>query len=484
MTRGMRHTNVNRDGRGDSERLPATRRECSLYTSFSQAGHTILETHNGAEAGYSVAAQARGCSSVANQSAVYPGSQGRSTRSSNPSELRPCRPACYIDRLPNELLCAIFILCGYPNLVSGFPRDTFMHDLDVYHQRIRPYSRTAVLLGRVCSRWFVVTRNYPALWTLADVLYPGRGGLNTLICCLNYSAGLPIALHICDAIPLANDSKGPDSRFMPLVAANANRWKELSVYLLDCQDVKPLLAPPPGSFTSLDRAHLCFVRGKTDASSPDTQLWRSLFTSPHLRHANLTRAQYVSAGLAVAPFGQLSSLGVRLSSPDQISSLLSQRLDNLEVLLIDVDDYGPDEQNDSPHHPVCLPRLTALMLCGASSKPSPLFKQVTVPALVRLDISCGIIQPQEIEDMIRRSSARIRMLTLYRLHSRQADNIVALLRSPTLLSLRILRYVCQRGYMPSNRDKTFDMTPYVPPHVDVFTEQYSVAEAAYESLYM
>ncbi|KAL1755841.1 hypothetical protein FB107DRAFT_212659 [Schizophyllum commune] len=483
MTRDMRQSTTNRDGRDDSERLPATRREWSLYTSFSQAGHIILETHSGAGADNSDAAQARGSSSIADQSAVHPDSQSRATRPSSLLGLRPSRPACYIDRLPNELLCAIFILCGHPNMVSGFPRDTFMHHLDVYHHKILPYSRTAVMLGRVCSRWFTVTRNCPALWTLADVLFPGRGGLNTLICCLKYSAGLPIALHICDRIPLSNDGKGLDNRFMPLVAANANRWKELSIELLNCQDVKPLLELPPGSFASLERAHLRFVRGESGASHPDIQLWLSLFTSPRLRHANFTHARFFLASLTSAPFGQLSSLGVRLSTPNQLTSLFDLSLEKLEVLLIYVDDYEPDEHDGSPRHPVHLPRLTSLMLCGASSKCTPLFKQLTVPALDRLEISRGIVQSREIDDMIRRSSARVRMLTLHWLHASQADNIVALLRSPTLLSLRILWYVCQRSAMSWNRDITFDLTPHVPPHVDVFTGQFAVAEAAYESLH-
>ncbi|KAI3998288.1 hypothetical protein K525DRAFT_245781, partial [Schizophyllum commune Loenen D] len=47
---------------------------------------------------------------------------------------RPVSPCVqsHIDRLPNELLCAIFLLTGDPSPASGFPRDHDMHDTGLY----------------------------------------------------------------------------------------------------------------------------------------------------------------------------------------------------------------------------------------------------------------------------------------------------------------------------------------------------------------
>ena len=58
-------------------------------------------------------------------------------------------------------------------------------------------SKSAVILGRVCARWYAVTRSFPALWTTVDVIYPTRAATSILKLCLKYSAASAIA-HLSD----------------------------------------------------------------------------------------------------------------------------------------------------------------------------------------------------------------------------------------------------------------------------------------------
>ncbi|KAL1725941.1 hypothetical protein EV714DRAFT_287549 [Schizophyllum commune] len=456
----IRQSTADRDGRNSGERFAISRASLSAcrewqYASFSQVSHGVLDDING-------------------MNAACPRASGNETLGG---------PACFVERLPNELLCAIFILCGSTVTdVSAFSRDMAVHDVVTNYQ---PYSKTAIMLGRVCSRWLIVTRGYPALWTLADIGYPGRKGLNILGCCLRYSAGLPIALQICDSIPVDNDGKGVDHRLMLLIAANAPRWKELYVDLLgDGDALKPLLGLPAGSFTSLDRALIRVRYWDTTASSPDTLLWLSIFTSPNLRHADMDNVHHVRACLLAAPFHQLKSLGLRHMSPNVLSPILAQSLESLEVLLIHGDAIDPwDLWDIESLDLVHLPRLKTLILSGTSSRWTPLFRRLDIPALVRLEIFQGSVYSEEIEVMIMDSSARVRMMAFHDLESSQADNINDLIRSPTLQSLRILW--CDRcgDYSLEEEGVPFDFTPYVPSHITVFTTEEVKAEAAYRSLY-
>ncbi|KAL1674550.1 hypothetical protein EV122DRAFT_254468, partial [Schizophyllum commune] len=413
---------ADRDGRNGGERFAISRREWQ-YASFSQVSQGVLDNINGVNA-------------------ACPRASGNETLG---------RPACFVERLPNELLCAIFILCGSTVTdVSAFPRDMVVHDVVTNYQ---PYSKTAIMLGRVCSRWLIVTRGYPALWTLADIGYPGRKDLNILGCCLRYSAGLPIALQICDSIPVDNDGKGVDHRLMLLIAANAPRWKELYVDLLgDGDALKPLLGLPAGSFTSLDRALIRVRYWDTTASSPDTLLWLSIFTSPNLRHADMDNVHHC--------------------------------LENLEVLLIHGDAIDPwDLWDIESLDPVHLPRLKTLILSGTSSRWTPLFRRLDIPALVRLEIFQGSVYSEEFEDMIMDSSAHVGMMAFHDLESSQADYIIDLICSPALQSLRIL--CCERcgDHSLGEEGVPFDFRPYVPSHITVFTTEAMQAEAAYRSLY-
>ncbi|KAL1675104.1 hypothetical protein EV122DRAFT_281360 [Schizophyllum commune] len=356
---------------------------------------------------------------------------------------RPVSPCVqsHIDRLPNELLCAIFLLTGDPSPASGFPRDHDMHDTGLYPGAVRLYSKAAVLLGRVCSRWLHVTRGFPALWTVVDVTFPGARATAILKRCLEYSAGLPLVLWISKSVNPNDDYYGVDPRFMRLVAANAHRWVEISIQLGDeCHTLQPLISLPSGSFTALRRARIEFMRIHVTDNSLDTLLWRSFYTSPHLVALDWNRTQYIQYSLSSAPLRQLTEIGVYSTEPGMLFPIFLN-CTALEVLFVHVDwPWGPEEDNGTIPlaSPICLPRLRALALRGPYDW-APLFSALEVPSLNRLDLSHMDIEHVVIEKMLRRSSARLMMLTVYWPAMGQGDNIVALLHSPATHHLQVVR---------------------------------------------
>ncbi|KAL1724663.1 hypothetical protein EV714DRAFT_240545, partial [Schizophyllum commune] len=349
----------------------------------------------------------------------------------------PPRVQSPIDRLPNELLCAIFLLTGDPSPVSGFPRDPDMHDDGINPFAVRLYSKAAVTIGRVCSRWMGLTRGFPALWTLVDVAFPAAESTTILKRCLEYSAGLPLVLWISRSVDVGACDRKIDPRFMRLVATNAHRWIEISIEMFNEHDaLQPLIALPAGSFSALRRARLTFWgRGSTDRSA-DTLLWNVFHTSPQLVSLDWNHAEHIQSGLALAPLHQLTELGLHFAQPDTLVPIL-RSCTSLEVLLIGIHptwkimgNEGPISLQLSAH----LPRLRVLT-CRGPYDWAQLFSLLYVPALVRLDLGHMDVNVVDIEMVLRRSSARLMMLTIYRPAINQADNIIALLRSSILQGL-------------------------------------------------
>ncbi|KAI4527919.1 hypothetical protein K525DRAFT_254574 [Schizophyllum commune Loenen D] len=386
-----------------------------------------------------------------------------------------------IDRLPNELLCEIFLLTGDRCPASYFPRDPGIHDNDIKPPSVHFYSMAAVLLGRVCVRWMRVTRGFPALWTTVDVLFPTRAATAILKRFLKYSAGLPLALWISKSLRPEGGCEGLDDRFMRLAAANAHRWAEISIELCDQRDIlRPLAELPPGSFSALERARVDFSMFRAGPDTPDTLLWKSFLSSPHLVAVDFARAEYIRTGILLAPLQQLTELGLQFAEPE-IIPLIFRTCFALEVLCIDI--YVSPISSDRSETtlietPVCLPRLRALTLCGPHDW-TQIFNCLTVPALKRLCLSHTEIWHAEIESMLRRSAARIIMLSIHWPATNQADKILGLLHSEVMRHLRVVRYQC--AYPGESRmgwEDTFDLQPFVPSHV-VYTTWFADTEGAY-----
>ncbi|KAL1669475.1 hypothetical protein GGF50DRAFT_44071 [Schizophyllum commune] len=372
-----------------------------------------------------------------------------------------------IDRLPNEILCAIFFICGDQSSASAYPRDIGMHTYGKEAYAIQRYSRSAALLGRVCVRWYAVTRGFPSLWTVVDIAYPTKEATSILKLCLKYSAGLPLSLWVTSSLNPAARKRGVDPRFMSLAAANAHRWREISIELRDeLQVLEPLVSLPHDAFSSLEQGRIEIHTVEAREDTMDTRLWNMFFASPKLRCVDLTRTSFIRSGFASAPLRQLTSLGMHSAMPDMVPAVLST-CTSLELLCIQIEPMAfgiaglPTLPIPFSSH---LPRLRVLMLCGPYDW-APLCNSLTAPALDRLDVARINIGPS-IERMLVRSSARLRMLTIYRPGLGQGDIMLSLVRSSPLQSLRILRYtISYPGSADIGWEDTFDLRPFIPQGV-------------------
>ncbi|TRM68949.1 hypothetical protein BD626DRAFT_3339 [Schizophyllum amplum] len=400
------------------------------------------------------------------------------------SPVREARNPCYIHRLPTELLCAIFLMCGEPNTRFIYPRDLYMHYFKE-HAMLRTYSREAVKLGRVCSRWLIVTRGCPILWTMFDVFYPRPGDIVGLKLCLKYSAGLPLSLQLEEGPVVSLRRPDVSRRLMQLVADNASRWQELSLYLLDASDIlDPLIASHEGSFSCLMRASLYLWKMNRSQVRPDELLWNLLYGSRSLRTVEWWDDPYHPLHTATPPVHRLTHIGAHCIPPDHLINML-QVCSQLEVLQADVESAEfvfpglPDAHLLPMVDNIALPRLRILMLCGMRDW-SRLYNALTAPMLDRLDLSAAGVQASSIEAMLTRSSARLTMLTLHWPQPGYGDETGALLQCSPLRHLKILRYA--KDDSPDNMSDDYDPRSCLPAALCIFTASFQVAEAAYRGL--
>ncbi|KAI5898962.1 uncharacterized protein SCHCODRAFT_02685080 [Schizophyllum commune H4-8] len=76
------------------------------------------------------------------------------------------------------------------SLASHFQRDPVMHDFGMNPLEVKLCSKTAVILGHVCLRWFEATHGCPALCFMVGVDYPRREATYALERRLKYCAEL------------------------------------------------------------------------------------------------------------------------------------------------------------------------------------------------------------------------------------------------------------------------------------------------------
>ncbi|KAI5885403.1 uncharacterized protein SCHCODRAFT_0238601 [Schizophyllum commune H4-8] len=354
------------------------------------------------------------------------------------------RPAkSYIDKLPNELLCEIIAMCGDPNATFDYPRDPRMDRTDITPRH--SYSWVTMMAGYVCSRWFTVTRGCPTLWTLVDFMSLQQRHVVVMRLCLRYSAGMPLTLRL-DETSTTDVTIGLIRRLANAIAENAGRWKELSIWL-------------------------------------DSSLWQSFYGSPSLRRLQWWDEPFDLLFASSAPLGRLTHVGVKHIQPKHFILLL-QLCPQLEVLQavfqpsIEDSRIPNSELLPSDTELITLKNLRVLMLNGLEDY-SRLYVRLHVPALSRLELHGSGVQAVSMRDMLKRSDAQLRMLTLFWLLKGWADDIKALLQYPEMLSLTIFRYAPCIGVWQTPMSETIDMSPFVPSHVRVFTSHHRVAEDAY-----
>ncbi|KAL1687291.1 hypothetical protein GGG16DRAFT_105181 [Schizophyllum commune] len=395
---------------------------------------------------------------------------------------------CFIHKLPSELLCEIFMICGDPNPMTDYPRDYLMHSHDGPQFRYR-FSRMVVTLGYVCSRWLHATRGCPPLWTLVDVAFPQPRDVVALRLCLECSAGLPLALQICETEKTPKDMDVCRS-FMRLVAAHPHRWAEISIGLDLAYDIlDPLLALPSGAFASLAKTSVHLLgRDEPFGCFPDFSLMKLFYSSPALRTVEWWCDPYDKPHITSAPMDQLTHIGLKYFRPEHLFDLLRScpRLEVLQVSLQPSMQTLASRIPESEWLPAGAPAITllylrAMALCGLVDW-SRLYDCLIVPSLRRLELNQSGVQASAIEGMLQRSASQLQLLTLFRPFKGWMDKIEKLLHSPAMASLRIVRYEIYVNTARRPDWETGDISPFIPLQVDVYTARSLIAEEAYKRL--
>ncbi|TRM70429.1 hypothetical protein BD626DRAFT_392188, partial [Schizophyllum amplum] len=358
---------------------------------------------------------------------------------------------CLFHGLPTELLCAIFMMCGEIDDFSVYPRDPSLDPYLLYPKPIR-YSQTTILLGYVCSRWLTVTRGCPQLWTMVDLPFPQRRDVTVLALCLHYSAGLPMTLHIVDdeRYPVKDRNLDVWRRFVRIVASAAQRWTGIHISIR----AKNL------------RATLRLWDVFYASSALRAVRWHNIVVDVHAHAHTLRHLTYVSVNHILS----LHVMELFRACP---------RLQVFEGTIVPPRSFlfGREADTRVPAlaTPITLPHLRILMLSGGDMPDlASLFDGLMVPLLDRLDLGTTNMQAHAIECMLKRSSARLFMLTLRHISSgkRNIERIKALLRCPALQQLKIFLY---QPY----HDSDFDLRPCVPPNVVLYTSVYQHADDTY-----
>ncbi|KAL1665607.1 hypothetical protein GGF50DRAFT_87923 [Schizophyllum commune] len=400
-----------------------------------------------------------------------------------------------INELPVEILCLIFELCG--DAISGldYPRDRLMHHSATSPQDSRTYSEAIFTITRVCSRWSRVARSCPTLWTRVEMPSPRWCDYIFFRLCLKLSAGLTLTLRLNGAV-LKDRSKHPPARYcrsiIRRVAATAPRWKEISIRLTrDVDALDRLRTLPPGSFVSLEQAstRLSMRAHDPHRPRPENDLWHVLCSSPSLRVVDFwDDPRLPSLHIASSPLGNVTHLGLNKIRNNELKDILvaCPRVEVLQVWLgFSVTPIQHDTYTLPMPSTLLLKRLRVLMLRGQRDWQA-LYDCLTAPKLDRLDISGAGVQADAIENMLARSSTRLRMLTLHAIHPEDLPDAASLLSRCHLRRLRILRVrVAKSNLIAPGRLAEFNPRPFLS-HLAarkcLVTKKVKVAEDAYAAL--
>ncbi|KAL1692106.1 hypothetical protein GGG16DRAFT_124318 [Schizophyllum commune] len=323
---------------------------------------------------------------------------------------------CFIHRLPTEVLCAIFLMCGNQDKIFEYPRDELMDPVGA-HAATTFHMRSTVIIGSVCWRWFTTTRGCPHLWTLVDVSLPQPCDIPALQLSLKYSRGLPLILRVNDFHEVPTRRVDVCQRFMTLVAASASRWQEISIILHTKSPtvrevISPLLQMQDNSFRSVKRAMVRFFADDF-ARTTTSRLWEKLYASPAL-YAVQWFYTFVDAPSCVLQ--RLTHVGIEVILPEDLMALISAcpQLQVLQAVVQPADAFvGRNDGHLIPilPAPIHLPHLRVLTLRGMYDW-TRFFDGITAPNIERMEMVLAGIQANAIRAMLRRSSARLDMLAL------------------------------------------------------------------------
>ncbi|KAL1731702.1 hypothetical protein EV714DRAFT_283233 [Schizophyllum commune] len=392
---------------------------------------------------------------------------------------------CFIHRLPTEVLCSIFLMCGDQNKVFDYTRDERMDSVSV-HIETTFYIRSTVAIGCVCWRWYTIARGCPQLWTLIDVPLPQPCDVAALQLSLKLSQGLPLTLRVNDLHFSPKSNVVACRKFMTLVATSCRRWEEISIILRQKSPtpnelVSPLLEVPQNAFETLKKAMLRLFADDNEGTT-SSRVWQKFYSSSALHAAQWF---YVPVKAPPSILSRLSHIGVEVILPEEILELIRAcpQLQALQAVVVPPEDLFPG-RNDGYLFPILpapihLPYLRALTLRGMYDW-SHFFRGITAPRIRRIEMVIAGVQATPICAMLSRSSASLDMLALRWIFPGSDGEIAALLQSHELRQLKIFRYEGYKG--PEREPDLFDPSPYLPPNLVTFTKVHEEAETAYRAL--
>ncbi|KAL1749278.1 hypothetical protein HDZ31DRAFT_59562 [Schizophyllum fasciatum] len=320
---------------------------------------------------------------------------------------------CFIHRLPNELLCAIFILCGDPSARFVYPRDQNMHAVDIHCLKAHHYIRGAMIIRYVCSRWKTVASNYPAMWTMFDVSDLQKRDIQGLQLCILHHKALPLVFQYEEDFGEPVKRPAVRQKIFQLLAQSASHWEELSIIIHDVADeFHPLVSVRSDKFSSLVRMSLVIGGKGYNTRPPPARIWRHLLSVPSLRSVELWDNPANDLHIVPGWLKRITHLGLQKIPPAHFMNIL---------------------------HP------DAIWDAGLN-----VYDWLDAPALDRLEVQCSDgVQAQPLIRMLVCSSAHLSMLTLFAVSPRRDGGDI------TSLLLTEPDYYDPRRFLPSDACSLF-----------------------------
>ncbi|TDL13418.1 hypothetical protein BD410DRAFT_810566, partial [Rickenella mellea] len=295
------------------------------------------------------------------------------------------RTSAIIHSLPNEILLEIFREC-----IPKTAQD----------RSIRNASQAPLLLGRVCRLWRLLSLSSSALWSNLTIVWTEddrKKDLKATKVWLLRSESHPLTIHVDVARARCHSPRF--SKVLVLVAAQASRWKEISIARLPHQYHNILLAP------------LSMAVGFPYLESFHVQILTDIFFEPGLVPEVIDVSFDLSSAPRLLEFTHYGGWGFHLDFRTQIHTMRSLRivyeaplgmpysLEELLSVLIQCTSLEelllPIRKDPSSNHPaqrhlipiVTLPNLHELtLIMDRGTHPGYIVERLSVPELTTLDI--------------------------------------------------------------------------------------------------
>ncbi|KAF8190360.1 hypothetical protein K438DRAFT_1935735 [Mycena galopus ATCC 62051] len=321
-------------------------------------------------------------------------------------------------------------------------REIFKHCLDTRYPHVQPFLPTEapLLLCRVCVLWRTLAITTSQLWARLSVsigreasekLQPSPELITTWIA---RSGCQPLTLVLKDW-GLRSSDADVANQVLQLFLPHIQRWQSITLILPNHAFPTALIGLDSGA-SQLQAANLefCSDPGLQAAETPQISGLARLLTSSQL-HTLYWRNDPLSLRFVDIPWTHLTVVDlVPVWSPMSQILHLMEKAPKLRSLAAFIRDECPIVR------PVLLPDLVRLWI-GCEVNIGPLFKRLTLPSLLNINVFCAKrVPPIPQTDVVRciiRSGSLLNCAVFESLHISNPDLIEFLRRSPSLLLFQI-----------------------------------------------